>query len=647
MSIVLDHVSKWYGPHPALDEVSLEVTDGELFVLLGGSGSGKSTALRIIAGLTPPDDGHVILQGTRVDDLPPQKRGVGFVFQNYSLFRHMTVGENIEFGMRVHRVPEADRIRRREELLSLIGLEGLAHALPQRLSGGQQQRIAVARALAYEPSVLLMDEPFGALDVRTRSQLRSSFREIQRKLRVTTILVTHDQDEAFALAHRIGILDRGHLVEVGPPTALYRRPRTELVATFLGAANVLMGEVRSGSLQVGSTMLDLPPEVPPSKGSMEVKVVIRPEDLEARPAGEWTKGRTLGEGRIREIFHAGPLLRLRIGVPALAGVPVLVPEPAYGQEEPTLIAHALPESSGAAGLAPGAAVCLDVRNLHVIPHEGISLLVCLDGSELSRQCLEFGAALANQMHGRLVVMGVAEKPNEEARARAGLSRTTQEFAEGFRNLQTRFRVGNAAERILQETERGEYGIVVVGFRGRHGPARTMGSTSSRLLRESRIPVLVVPAPRPSLRRVLICLSTGATARNDVVFAGRLAARAGADATLLHVRGFDGGSPSLHPDVATAEYLRHLTTERLARGILTLKLMGVTSEMKVRSGTPSEQILREAREGDYDLITLGAPEPPGGTGPQRREMFDNVLEEARQPVLVVPAPREEKTRGANR
>jgi len=352
MSILLDHVSKRFASHVALDEISLEVGDGELFVLLGGSGSGKSTALRIIAGLTPPDEGRIFLQGQRVDSLPPQKRGVGFVFQNYSLFRHMTVGENIEFGMRIHGFPPEDRFRRREELLNLIGLEGMADVLPGRLSGGQQQRVAVARALAYRPAVLLMDEPFGALDVRIRSQLRQSLREIQRSFKVTTILVTHDQEEAFELGDRIGVLDRGHLVETGPPTTLYRRPKTEMVARFLGASNLLLGEIREGSLHLGKAVLALPGDAPQVKGSMEVKVLIRPEDLEAQPAESRDPGKTLGAGRVLETFQAGPVLRLKISAPVLRGVPILEPEPVFGQAEPTLISHALPEAGSLARLPP-------------------------------------------------------------------------------------------------------------------------------------------------------------------------------------------------------------------------------------------------------------------------------------------------------
>jgi sulfate transport system ATP-binding protein len=225
MSIVLEQISKRYENQWVVDNVSLEVANKELFVLLGSSGSGKSTILRMIAGLTRPAGGRVFLHGRDVTSLTPQERGTGFVFQNYSIFRHMTVGENIEFGLRIRKTAKGERKQRREQLLDLVGLSGLGNRYAHQQSGGQQQRVALARALAYEPDVLLLDEPFGALDVKIRAQLRRSLKEIQRRLGVTTILVTHDQEEAFELADRIGVLDRGRLLEVGPAENIYAEPR--------------------------------------------------------------------------------------------------------------------------------------------------------------------------------------------------------------------------------------------------------------------------------------------------------------------------------------------------------------------------------------------------------------------------------------
>ena len=232
-----------------VDRVNLEVEKGELFVLLGASGSGKSTILRLIAGLIMPDEGTIHLEGRDVTHVPTQERGVGFVFQNYSIFRHMTVAENIEFGLRIRGVKKSERADRRDELLDLVGLGGLGGRYESQISGGQQQRVALARALAYRPQVLLLDEPFGALDVKIRAQLRQSLKEIQRSLGVTTILVTHDQEEAFELGSRIGVVDRGRLLEVGTPDRLYERPSSLYVAHVprSGARCSSDGAARTGS----------------------------------------------------------------------------------------------------------------------------------------------------------------------------------------------------------------------------------------------------------------------------------------------------------------------------------------------------------------------------------------------------------------
>src|SRR3954447_16745574 len=247
MSIRLEQLAKSFDGQRVVKPTSLEVLDGELFVLLGASGSGKSTILRLIAGLSAPDSGRIWLHGRDVTDLQPQERGIGFVFQNYSIFRHMSVAENIEFPLKIRKVAKAEREKRREQLLDLVGLGGLGNRYASQLSGGQQQRVALARALVYEPSVLLLDEPFGALDVKIRGQLRRNLKAIQRRLGVTTILVTHDQEEAFELAGRIGVVERGRLLEVGDPEALYARPRSLAVATFLGGGTILAARAQGGA----------------------------------------------------------------------------------------------------------------------------------------------------------------------------------------------------------------------------------------------------------------------------------------------------------------------------------------------------------------------------------------------------------------
>ena len=306
MSILLEAISKNYNGQPILSNLSLEIESGELFVLLGASGSGKSTLLRIIAGLTTLDGGRVLLHDHDVTYEPPQKRGIGFVFQNYSLFQHMTVAQNVGFALDVQKIGKAEKESRVAELIDLIEMRGFADRLPSALSGGQQQRVALARAVAHKPSVLLLDEPFGALDVKIRGQLRKDLRAIQKRLGVTAILVTHDQDEAFELADRIGVIERGRLLEVGTSANLYHAPDHRYTASFLGTANVLHGQHHNNELTVGDAHW-------PSNNSDYV--LVRPEGLILAPSVDLLRERaahTLGRGTIAEIAFAVPLPRVII-----------------------------------------------------------------------------------------------------------------------------------------------------------------------------------------------------------------------------------------------------------------------------------------------------------------------------------------------
>lgn len=311
MSIELKSVSKQFGVDAVLHDFSLEIAQGELFVLLGPSGSGKSTLLRIIAGLTTQDSGTIYLNGRDVTALPPQKRRTGFVFQNYSLFKHMTVAQNIAFGLEIDHVPRPQREARVRELLALIELSDLGDRLPSQLSGGQQQRVAVARALAQKPDVLLLDEPFGALDVKIRAQLRQNLRTIQKQLNVTAILVTHDQDEAFELADRIGVIDGGHLLEVGTPDKLYRKPTNRFTATFLGNVNLLRGTCNGVSLNVENVQLPILNGMEHFSGQ-EVDVMTRPESVFLTRKREEQRGHVLGLGTVLSMSFAGPMEKVVI-----------------------------------------------------------------------------------------------------------------------------------------------------------------------------------------------------------------------------------------------------------------------------------------------------------------------------------------------
>jgi len=239
MSIEIRNVTKRFGGFTAVDDVSLEVATGSLTALLGPSGSGKSTLLRIVAGLELPDSGEVLLAGEDATDLSPQKREVGFVFQHYAAFKHMTVRDNVAFGLRVRKRPRAEIAARVDELLTLVQLQGYAKRYPAQLSGGQRQRMALARALAPEPRVLLLDEPFGALDARVRAELRDWLRRLHDEVHVTTVFVTHDQEEAMEVADRVAVLNQGRLEQVGSPLELYDEPASEFVLRFVGDAHRL------------------------------------------------------------------------------------------------------------------------------------------------------------------------------------------------------------------------------------------------------------------------------------------------------------------------------------------------------------------------------------------------------------------------
>jgi len=279
MSIEVKGVNKRWGGVVGLENVNLHVDTGELVALLGPSGSGKTTLLRIIAGLETPDVGTVYFAGEDATEARVRDRGVGFVFQHYALFRHMTVAENVAFGLRVQKRelrPSEDKIKDKvNQLLNLVQLEGLAGRFPAQLSGGQRQRVALARALAVEPKVLLLDEPFGALDQRVREELRRRLRALHDELRVTTVLVTHDQEEALEVADRVVVMHKGRIEQAGTPTEILDSPHTIFVNEFVGDVNSLKGEVRDGHAYVGS--LRIAAEGHPS--GTRVRALVRTYDL--------------------------------------------------------------------------------------------------------------------------------------------------------------------------------------------------------------------------------------------------------------------------------------------------------------------------------------------------------------------------------
>lgn len=266
------------GAHAAVSEVSFSVEEGSLVALLGPSGSGKSTILRIIAGLEQPDSGDIYLRGERVTQLPAQKRGVGFVFQNYALFKQKKVFDNIAFGLELNKLSPSNIRKRVEELLELLGLIGLGDRYPHQLSGGQRQRVALARALAPSPKVLLLDEPFGAIDAKIREELRDWIRKLHDDIHVTSIFVTHDQEEALEICDKIFVINHGKIEQGGKPEEIYNHPATEFVANFVGSMNIVPGVVKDNKVPMGPYTFNLG-NLNGFKEGDELKVFFRPQDI--------------------------------------------------------------------------------------------------------------------------------------------------------------------------------------------------------------------------------------------------------------------------------------------------------------------------------------------------------------------------------
>jgi sulfate transport system ATP-binding protein len=311
MSIEISNIRKSFGSFVALDDVSLTFPTGQLVALLGPSGCGKTTLLRIIAGLEFADSGKILLAGEDASATHARERQVGFVFQHYALFRHMTVFENVAFGLRVKRKdrpPEAEIKRKVTELLELVQLGWVASRYPSQLSGGQRQRIALARALAVNPRVLLLDEPFGALDAKVRKELRRWLRRLHEELHITSIFVTHDQDEALDLADRLVLMNRGRVEQTGSVREVYAAPATPFVYKFLGAVNEFRGQVDGADLRVGKSVI--PQAVSNGGGGGEVVAFARPHEIEILPEDD--RNAVGVPAQVSRILSVGPLARVEL-----------------------------------------------------------------------------------------------------------------------------------------------------------------------------------------------------------------------------------------------------------------------------------------------------------------------------------------------
>tara|TARA_R110000868_G_scaffold144960_1_gene364467 strand:+ start:12554 stop:13651 length:1098 start_codon:yes stop_codon:yes gene_type:complete len=314
--VELKHISKVYGDESILHHLDLSIPNGTFTTILGASGCGKTTLLRLISGLEMPNHGQIIINGKDVTDLPPQQRQVNTVFQSYALFPHMTVAQNIAFGLQCEHLPKDEISKRVEEALKVVHLEKFRDRLPKQLSGGQQQRVAIARALAKKPLVLLLDEPLSALDYRLRKTMQMQLKSMQRELGITFILVTHDQEEALAMSDNIVVLDHGEVQQMGPPREIYEEPANMHVAKFIGETNVLKTRITDANLETVTVEIEgLSFELKNKKGFTKadsINTVVRPEDLRVWDRSEIESTEGMMTGKVTEVIYKGTTVDLQV-----------------------------------------------------------------------------------------------------------------------------------------------------------------------------------------------------------------------------------------------------------------------------------------------------------------------------------------------
>jgi ABC-type Fe3+/spermidine/putrescine transport system ATPase subunit/nucleotide-binding universal stress UspA family protein len=616
--------------------VSLEVADGELFVHLGSSGSGKSTLLRMIAGLAETDGGRVLLHGRDVTDLAPAKRGVGFVFQSYALFRGMSVAENVEFGLSIRGVARGRRQRRRDELLEMVGLAGLGGRMPRQLSGGQQQRVALARALAHQPEVLLLDEPFGALDAKVRVELRRTVREVQRELGISTLFVTHDQEEAFELADRLGVLSFGRLLEQGPPEELYLRPETELVATFLGTANLMVGEHTAEGVRLGPVSFPLSTRAEVSDRSRRVQVLFRPEDVALRDSGEDAGFPFLGRAVVDQRSFVGSFERLRLRLPPLPGVRSIAPPAPFGSDDQWIEASRPQDLARRFPLQPGDTTFVGVQRVHALVHPGMRFLVLTDGSPAAGAALALGGELARLAHARVMLLGLWDGGSEPADAR--LQDARERLGSGLAALESRESPEPPAEAVAEEIRRRPCDLVILALPG-EGPAGAL-ALGEEILQSGHHHLLLVPGRSepaksqgvPVPARVLVCVAVGEPGKEDVAFTGRLARHLRAEATILTI------VPEAERDDRSGSGAVELAERFLAGNRRAMGRLGVAAASRIRYGDVREEILAQIAEGRHDLLVLGVPLPRKGGAVNLGGLISRLVTDLVDlPILIIRSP----------
>ncbi|MFU8827744.1 MAG: ATP-binding cassette domain-containing protein, partial [Brevefilum sp.] len=479
---------------------------------------------------------------------------------------------------------------KRDELLELVGLVGLGNRMPSQLSGGQQQRVALARALAVEPDVLLFDEPLGALDAKIRVELRRSLKRIQQAADVAAILVTHDQEEAFDLGDRIGVMNYGRLIEVGTPRELYESPKTEYVASFLGSANLLLGQIQDNAIRIGDTSFPIPNTTLDLASSDRAQILFRPEDVDLAQDSQAMNSLPLGKGKIIEKEFKGTHEHLRIALPAIQGVRAISPSVPFGNPGFIMEVNRPPEQSTALPLEVGSEALVGVRRMHVLSHPGLSFLLMTDGSLRSQSAIMTGGYLARMAHARVTMLGVGGDPTKMEHH---LMEARKQIGSGMASLEVQTTDQTFSSAIATAVEKNHYDLLIFGWRPSAG-----FSQIEQALNYGEHHILLATQPVTSLSKALICLASGEPGKDTILFAGRLLRHVGAEATLMTAI-----NDRAHLENPPSRIDRFLTSgqQSLARFAVPAKTMLKTGELL--------SMVKEAMQDEhYDLVVLGAPLP---------------------------------------
>ena len=630
MAIVLENIVKGFSGHLIVNKLNLTVKDGESFVLLGSSGSGKSTILRIIAGLLYPDEGKVFLNGNDVTNVAIQKRDIGFVFQNYAIFKHMSVLDNVEFGLKIRKVKKDERRRQALSMLELVGLSGLGERFPNQLSGGQRQRVALARALVYKPKVLLLDEPFGALDVEIRSNLRKTLLDIQRTLNVTMILVTHDQEEAFELADRIGVIERGNLVEVGTPSELYYTPKKEFIAKFVGGGNVVVGREKDKEIRIGSATLPFPKNAKSYEEGAPVRVLFRPEMVKFSKNDLQSNDKTLfniGIGELKKYSFQGCMTKLLFELESLTGARPVMPTLSYGQRFANIVCTTA-SSEIQDNLKIGDKFNIFLKSYHVLEPSALKFIYLANDLKRKEGALTVGRELALSSHGTLNLFHVCEKENEQEDSLLNLKKLKDSISDTNNNyhFDVKVKTGKVLSSFIREVQEGYYDVSLIDASNVNSKinVQKLRNMIKNILILAGVPVLIGNSMNKNINKVLICTRCGEPGKVVLNFGARLSRHLTSKVTLFNVLDNKINKENLNKLKAISS---------LEQGKTLFNIYNIKSDIKVTQGNFETETLNEVFTNDYNLTILGAPIDQEK---EVMELIKKIILTTKSSVLIVPS-----------